>query len=258
MDERTAPDGFPVTRSTMDEFDGWVQRLATPLLPARRVPYGASFRWQFREEAAYVLLVAKSVRMVSGIRAAMLLADNGFVAESACLLRIVSDLATEIAAVAEGELRGEPTKAQKDFVAEFFAREPFDADAALQQEKRRYVSREELMKAHVRLANSAGLDGEDLRDRMRAIVGLYDAYVHGAYTTAMDLYRGDRLAFMLRGHEDPARVHLHRVMVSSKLVELMHALDLVARVAGDRRLHSDILAALGRLEESCESTGATP
>ena len=255
MNPATAVDDFPVTRSTINELDGWLHRLAAPILPARQVQRGERFRWEFREKSAYVLTIAKAVRMVSGIRAAMLLVDNGFVTESACLLRIVSDLALEIVAVAEGELRGEPTEAQRAFVAAFFARKYASGEVSLQQEKKRYVSREELMKTHVRLAKTAGVDGEQLRNMMRTLVGVYDGYVHGAYSTAMELYHGGRHEFMLRGHEGlEQRVVYHRA-VAGKLHEVMQSLVMISHIAGDEGLFSDIVRELNRLQQSKESTG---
>jgi hypothetical protein len=175
MNPATAAEDFPVTRSAIDELDGWLHRLATPVLPARKVQRGGRHRWELRDRNAYALMIAKAVRMASGIRAAMLLIDNGFLPESACLLRVVSDLSLEIVAVAEGELRGQPTKAQQDFVTEFFARRSLGDDTGPKQEKKRYVSREELMKTHVRLAMAANVDGEELRDMMRTVAGVSTA-----------------------------------------------------------------------------------
>ena len=190
--------------------------------------------------------------MVSGIRAAMLLADAGYVTETACLLRIVSDLALEAVAVAEGEIEGKRTKAQQDFVAQFFSRgSASDADL-LRQEKRRYVGREDLMKAHVSISKAVGLDGERRRDLMKAVVDMYDGYVHGAHPTAMELYHGWRHEFMLRGHESSEQRDLFRAAVAGKVIEVLHALGMVALAAGDQALRREISGALQSLLECGE------
>ena len=49
-----------------------------------------------------------------------MLANTGFVTESACLLRVVSDFTSEIVAVAEGAFLEEPTSVQQKFVRQFF------------------------------------------------------------------------------------------------------------------------------------------
>jgi hypothetical protein len=251
MSENSSRRDLPVTREVIERLDQWVHRLTAHLRPAAAVPTGHTFRWEFRERTPLVLLVAKAVRMASGLRAAMLLAEAGFVTEAAALLRMVSDYATEAFAVAEGELRGKPTKAQLDFVDQFFQRTT-EPDEASNAEKKRYVGREELMKAHVRLSNDAGLDGEETRALLRLLNGIQDSYVHGAYSTAMELYHGGRQEFMLHGHEDPARRRLLQTAVAALLPQVVQVLGFIALVAGDNALYSDIRESLAGLVASRE------
>jgi len=247
---------FAVTRATMDRLDDWVHRLAAPLLPLERIPTKRSFRWQFREETPRVLLVCKAVRMASAVRAAMLLADAGFVTECACLLRIVGDLGVEIAAVAEGELRGERTKAQQEFVDQFFSRPSMDSVSPLSPPKRDFVGREDLMKAHVRLAEAAGQDKEEIRNLIRTLSFGYDGYVHGAYPTAVELYHGGRHEFMLRGHEGEKQRQISRAAVSMKLVEVINAFRLAAIAEQNRELSSELGDAAVNLMNSPEQDAA--
>lgn len=246
---------FSVTRSIIDELDGWVQRLAAPILPAQLLRVDGDVRWGFCEQTPIILMITKAVRITSGIRAALLLADEGFVTESACLLRIVSDLATEISAVAEGVLRGQMSAAQEEFVAQFFAPIPRTPEERLAQGKKRYVSREKLLKAEVRLASDAGLNGEYFRDLKRTLNSNYDAYVHGAYETAMELYHGGRHEFMLQGHESNQHRFVCRVAVAGKLHEVVVACHLIAKIQDNQPLCDDIRRSLKRLEDSGEQNG---
>lgn len=251
-------ENFAVTRDKIDRLDAWIGRLAKPLLPATRVPTNTSFRWKFREDTALVLLVAKAVRMASAVRAAMMLADAGFVTECACLLRIVGDLGVEVTAVSEGELRGERTKAQQDFVDQFFARPTLQSFLPGPPPRKDFVGRDDLMKAHVRLAEAAG-QGEDkevVRDLIRALSWGYDGYVHGDYSSAMELYHGGRDEFMLKGHEADERRGVYRLAVSTKLVEVINALRLVAIVERDQALSKELGEAAKTLMASPEQERA--
>lgn len=239
--------GFAAAREVIDQLDGWVQRLAAPLLPAECVEYEESVRWEFREETPLALAVSKMVRMASGIRAAMLLADAGFVAECACLLRIVGDLGVEVVAVFEGEIRGERTTAQQKFIDQFFSRPAMDSASISGPPKNNYVSREKLIKAHVKLAEVAGQDGEEIRHLIRQLNWGYDGYVHGSYSSAMELYHGGRHQFMLRGHEGEEQRRLYRRAVSAKLVELLNTFRLVAMAQGDTALSGELRQAVARL-----------
>jgi hypothetical protein len=247
---------FPVTRSVIDHLDGWVQRLAAPILPPKQAaePNG-KFHWEFRDHSPYALLVAKAVRMVSGIRAALLLADSGSVTESASILRMVSDFATEIIAVGEGIMRGDLTTAQRRFVDQFFKPLSLSLEESRTQEKEFYISREELMKSAVRLAKDASLDGELLRDTMRALNRGYDSYVHGAYLTAMELYDGVTGKFLTRGVGSPRRMCVAKVGVAGKLYEVVVALEFMVLIQRDEELHIQIHSARKRLEASQEESG---
>lgn len=249
--ESQASMGDPsVTNEVIDELDSWLQRLAAPLLPAQLVARGSSRRWEFQDQTVLALLVAKAVRMGSGIRAAMLLAETGFVVESASLLRMVIDFATEAYAVAEGELRDKRTKAQEEFVKQFFDRRLHGPDEQRTMGRQQFVARGELAKSHVCLSNDAGLDGERTRDLLKSLMEVYDGYVHGAYSTAMELYHGGRHEFMMRGHESIERRRLLQTAVATVLVQVGNVLGFIALVAGDRTLHDDIKGGLAKLEES--------
>lgn len=250
---------FPVTRQTLDSLHGWVRRLAAPVLPAKRVPTRKGFVWRFTEETPLALMVAKAVRIASGLRAAMLLADTGFITESACLLRIGGDLAVEIVAIGEGELRGQKTKAQQEFVTQFFSRPTMGDVLETGPQKKAFVKRDELLAAHTRLAEAAGQDKEEIRELIRQMTWGYDGYVHGSYSSAMELYHGGHSEFMLQGHEDEGRRRVHRAAVSSKVVEALNAFRMVAIVERNEQLSRELGAAAARLMSSRESAlGADP
>src|SRR5688500_12024244 len=154
-------DLLSLVRSTIARLDSWVHRLAEPLLPAvRKYAADGSFQWEFTEQTPRVVLLAKSVRMVSATRAALLLADAGMPTESTSLLRMVADFASEILAIGEGMLAGEETAAQQKFVRQFFLPLPTSLEEYAAREKDAYVEREDSLRAHVRLARTTGPEGE--------------------------------------------------------------------------------------------------
>lgn len=181
---------FVFERRLIDQLDGWANELAAPLMPPRGVSEeGDVVRLEFREHTPHAAMIGKSIRAVSGIRAALVLADRGYVTECAALLRMVSDFCIEITAVGEGLYSGgEPPASVRAFVDEYFSHRPRTPEQLAEAERIRYVSREQLMKAELRLAERAKVDGERQRTLRRFLNMVYDAYVHGAYETTMDLY----------------------------------------------------------------------
>src|SRR5208283_866011 len=192
---------FPVTRSVLARLDEWLMALASPLLPFQQVATPEpvdGFLWMFREQTERALCVGKAVRMLSAIRAALILADLGYIAECGTILRTVSDFANEIIAVCEGCTRGAPTTAQARFVQQYFTPIAATPDEYDEQERERWVTRDELLSRHVQWATENGGDPIRARKVFRFVAHLYDKFVHGAYITAMELFNPRAQAFMLR------------------------------------------------------------
>lgn len=219
-------------RNLVSQLDRWANELAAPILPPHEVfEEGNRIRLEFREHLPHTVMIGKSIRAVSGIRAALVLADLGYCAECAALLRMVSDFCTEIKAIGESLNRGGvlPTAVQT-FVEQYFSSRPHTPEQYLETERTRYVSREELMKADLRLAESAKLDGEKLRNYHRFLNMVYDAYAHGSYETTMELYDPVTGSFMMSGNTPISKQEEFVEALFLKLHEVVHALELTAAV----------------------------
>jgi len=230
----SAESDFPATRSSIERLDEWLTALASPLLPLQQVPAGPAhpdrFRWVFREQSERALVVGKAVRVVSGIRAAMILADMGYVAECGTILRTVSDFSNEMFSITEGVRSGNPTEAQKLFLQQYFTAIASDPDEYDEQEKERFVTRDKLLSAHYRIAAEmkGGTEPDRLRKVLRFIAQGYDKYVHGAYITSMELFYGDSQRFMVRGVPSGEHKEIYKRAVASKLHEGLAALVVIA------------------------------
>jgi hypothetical protein len=225
---------FPVTRRVLAKLDEWLNELAAPLVPLKEVPAGppggGGFRWAFREETERALVIGKSVRMVSGIRAAFILVDLGFVTECGTILRTVSDFAAEIFSICEGIRSGKPTQDQKLFVEQYFRPIPEDPDEYDAQKREQFVTRDKVLAAHYRFAAEmkGGTNPERVRKVLRYLAHMYDKYVHGAYITAMELYDGRTWRFMVGGHESLEYRSECKRAAASKLHEALSSLHMVA------------------------------
>jgi hypothetical protein len=232
---------FSFARDLIDKLDGWVDKLAAPLMPPRTVVEAPDLmRLELREHIPHTVMIGKCVRAVSGIHAALALADLGYVVECAALLRMVSDFCTEITAIGAAlDKGGELPRAVRTFVDHYFVPKPRTPEQFEAAERTRYVSREDLMKAAVRLAESANVDREQLRIVHRFLNMSFDAYVHGAYETTMELCDPDTGRFMMRGHLSPSKRQEFVEAVVLKLHEVVIALELTAAVTA----HAEIFKA---------------
>lgn len=244
---------FLLARETIERLGSWLHSLAGPLLPAVPVPEGnETFRWEFAEATPQALMVGKAVRMVSGIRAALLLADSGYTVDSASVLRLVSDFATEIQAVGEGLRRGKLNEPQQRFVDQYFAPLARTPEEYEKRERDRYVSREQLYKAYYAMGAEASIDVDRLRSLRRFLDYGYDKYVHGAYMTAMELYTGRDHSFMLAGHESERHRDVARTAIAGKLHEVVCAFEMMALVWPNETLRKEISEVRRRIDASSE------
>ncbi len=148
------------------------------------------------------------------------------------------------------------TTAQTKFVTQYFTPMAETAEEHAKSEFERYVSREELFKAHVRLTESISGDVEELRKVTRYVQKGYDTYVHGGYETAMELFRGDEMRFMLSGHDSPRYRCLTYTSIGAKLISVLVAMEFAAVLHGIEELREEIKSARSLLIESGEGLSA--
>ena len=242
---------FPVTNALIDRLPAWLRELASIHPDPVQVPASDhDFRWEYPAPSVEVVQTAKAVRMVSGIRAALLLAELGHTTESGTILRTVSDFASEIVFLAEGQLAGEFVKNQEEFVAQYFVPMPATPDELAARERAYYVGRKAILAAQRRLADRFGGRGEGLSKISRYLDKGYDSYVHGAYETAMELYAGPTRGFMVRGNESARSRCVSKGSVAGKVYEVLAALELMAITRGMGDLRERIAAGRDELDAS--------
>lgn len=246
---------FPVTRDLLERIPDWVHVFANRLpQPVRSSLPTGDFRWEHKARDATTLQVAKAVRMASGLRAAMALADVNHTAEAIVILRTVADYAAEIQFVGEGQVEGRFTSDQERFIAQHFDPPPRDPDELAERERQYYVGRKAMTKAQERFAERFGAPKELVVSIAAFLNKGYDGFVHGAYHSAMELYTGRTMSFMMRGHESARHVCTAKVAVAGKLKEALLALRLMALTWSVLSVEAELRAAFDEIDASKEDT----
>jgi len=229
---------------------------AQQLAPAVRVPVQNSFRWEHPEKNARAVQVAKAVRAVSALRAALHLADLNHTIECLVLLRTVADFAAEIIYLDEAELEGRLTKDQSTFVEQHFAPFPNDPDELAAREREYYIGRKDIARAHRRIMEKFGAPADEMNKIAAYLSKAYDVHVHGANVSAMELYDARINSFMLRGHLSPRFVCMAKAAVAAKTQEFLIALRFMALAWRLEELSDAINRAIEELDSSGEDAGA--
>ena len=247
----TELEDHPVTRALIREAGDLVNLLLASLERPVRLADGESGRAVFRRQGAIELSVAKSARMVSGLAGALVLADAGYLTESACLLRVTSDLSTEVMSTTEGARKGSLTRAQQEFVDQFFERPLAPAPGVARP---KFQSRAESFKAMDRLVAGVNHDRVEFRRMKDDLDYSLDAYVHGSYATCMELYDPITGQFMLGGVKNERDRAEMRGYIAAITHQVLIAIGMTAIAMDHARVNGRVTEALSLLANAHEET----
>ena len=172
------------------------------LVPAPRlVKRGSQRVFRYEECTADQALVQKLARLVSTLRAALLLLDRGFVQELGILKRVLDETQQDIFFILSG-LR-DPTDLDREFLDAFYEEE-FDAETAVAStQKRKMIPRRKIRARNAKVISEvpgASADPRTVAEVDRTIYSAQSGYVHGASPHLMDMYGGEPPSF--RFHMD--------------------------------------------------------
>lgn len=241
-----------LAQAVFEQLDAWATRLVGPALPLRKTPVGTdAFRLDFRQQIPHSVMLGKLVRAVSGLRGARVLAESGYVTECAVVLRVVSDFCAEISVIGhclhEG---GELPVPVRDFVADYFSELPRTPEEFATRQRRRYVSREALLKTRKAITERLLGDATLLDTAGRFLNMSYDAYVHGASETTMELWNSHTGRFEMRGHPDSSKRDEFIEAVFLKMHGVVAATELTAAVTAHKEVFEQARAARRAMDEA--------
>jgi|GEM_PF-609701 len=152
-------------------------------------------RFRFKNPTPQILQVLKCVRVVSGLRASVVLLVNDYTTEMAVLFRTIDDFLADIAFVDEIIEKGleNVTTAQKRYLEQYFVDDKRSTEELL--ENRAKINYNEL-RQKVQASQARTLGGDDphhVKTMVRAIDDGFSGFVHGNYSSVMEMYGGDTL-----------------------------------------------------------------
>jgi hypothetical protein len=215
------------------------------------------FRWEHEQKTAEVAQIAKAVRLATALRAALALTDLRLTTEACSLLRMAGDFSAEIMSIGEGIRTGNPTREQQRFIEQHFEAHPMTPDELAAQDQVRYEGRGTVGKAIGRLLEEAKVPvSKEEHSKNTAYLNKgYDRYVHGKYTTAMELFDPTLPGFMLAGTRSSGQVNAVMRAIAGKTVEAIQSLRGMALLRGMDTLERDLNSAAEAINANGEPMG---
>jgi hypothetical protein len=175
----------------------------------QRVPHGDSHVYRYVEKSLPQALVQKLVRLVSGLHAARLLMEHGFVQEQGVLQRTLDEIQEDINFLSFSVIFNDLTSLHLGYL-EVFYEEEFDAVSARPvKQKRPPISRKKI-RDYVFGKQTTLIDSTRASENFRTIRQIYSGYVHAASPQIMDMYGGNSPRFYVRGMVGTARQQAYR------------------------------------------------
>ena len=176
--------------------------------PQKR-PFMDSFVFRYREQSAHQAVVQKLARIVSGLHAARILLEKGFVQELGILQRMLDELKEDVTFICYGILDGKLTELHKRYLAAFY-QEEFDNphDPISSSQNRPMIPRRKI-RAYIAKRESPQLDPIRGIKLSKLMSNAYSGFVHGASPHIMDIYGGNPARFHISGMLGTPKVATH-------------------------------------------------
>lgn len=163
----------------LDFMERTVNVLAMRVPAPTRVPYKDSFVYRHVEKTVHQAIVQKLARLVSGLHAARLLLEAGFVQEQAVLQRTIDEITEDISFLSFSVISGELTSLHKRYLDSFFQEEFDPCDTVASSKERAMIPRKKI-RAYLDRCLSGPKGSSKHLDASRTVSKAYSGYVHAA------------------------------------------------------------------------------
>ena len=167
----------------------------------QKEPFKSSFVYRYVEENIHQAITLKLVRLISGLRAAQLLAERGFVQEQASLQRMLDEIIESVEFLSYAVISNCITDLHKEYLEAFY--EKMDTESSKnrpmipRKKLRRYVtSMDSELNKYI---GGENIDIDKDSDPSRINTKIYSDCLHAAAPAIMDLYHGKTQIFHTKG-----------------------------------------------------------
>ena len=226
---------------TLHHLEKAFKRLEDMVPPPQKVPHGDAFVFRYKEKTIQQAMVQKLARVVSGLHAAWLLLENGFLQEQAAVQRMLDEFHEDILFLAFAVINREQTPLHQEYLDAFY-KEEFDAPTAVESSHDRPMVSRKKIRAYVARAELAGTDPSTGVSLSHTIHSGYSGFVHGASPHIMDMVEGDPPRFRIHGMGGTSRQEEHRNDLYNPFFRAIISFAMVAKAFGDDELFQSLLA----------------
>jgi len=225
---------------TLRNMESTLASLAKRVPPPQRVPILDSFAFRYAEKSIHQAIVQKLARVISGLHAARILLEGGFIQEQGALQRMLDEFQEDVTFLAYAVISNDVTDLHRTYLDAFYEEE-FDKpkDPVSSTQKRPMVRREKI-RAYIARIEGSGLDPSRGIAVTRTISKAYSGYVHGASPHVMEMYGGNPPRFLVAGMRETPLFADRQSDLWNYFYRGICAFGFAAKAFGDEALFSGI------------------
>lgn len=188
-----------LTDSVLYTLDEAFVRLERQLPAPRPVTLGAVNCYRFSENTIEQAVLLKLARTVSGLRAARILLEYGYVQEQAAIERILGEISEDVLFLVIAIWRNKVDPLHERYLDAFYQEELNETGDLVESKQKRPMMPRKKIQAYIAEFQSEALNPSDGTKLMRTITKAYSGFVHAAYPQIMEMYGGTPPRFWLSG-----------------------------------------------------------
>jgi hypothetical protein len=227
-------------QQTLRDMELMLTDLAARVPPPQYVPILNSHAFRYVEQSIQQAIVQKLARIISGLYAAQILLEAGFLQEQGALQRMLDEFEEDVTFLSFAVIKNDVTDLHRRYLEAFYEEE-FDkpGDPISSTQKRPMIPREKI-RAYIARLEGSGLDPSRGVAVTRTVTKAYSGYLHGASPHIMEMYGGDPPRFHVAGMlESPLYVH-HEMDLRNQFYRGICSFGFAAKAFGAEALSSQI------------------
>lgn len=242
-------------QNSLEIMQSWFRTLAEQVPKPRKKAFRNGIVYRYTEKSAHQAIIQKLARVVSGLGAAQILLEHGFVQEQAALQRMLDEFQEDVRFIAQGLIANELTELHQRYLNAFYEEE-FDKpdDPVGSTQKRPMIPRKKIQ-AHIAHTGEKELNLSRGIDLSKTLSKTYSGFVHGASPHIMDMYGGSPPKFHISGMLGTPRMDEHREDLCNYFYRGILAFGFAAKAFEDHFLLESITRYLNNFEKWFHARG---
>jgi hypothetical protein len=185
--------------NTLRNMEVTLDALEKRVPPPRSIPFKDGFIYRYVERTIHQALVQKLARVVTGLHAARILLEHGFVQEQGALHRMLDEFQEDISFLAYAIIFNETTELHRQYLSAFYEEEFDKPERPIEATQKRPMLARKKIRAYIARMEAIVCDPSRGIELSRTVFKAYSGFVHGASPAIMDMYGGAPPGFHVRG-----------------------------------------------------------